>query len=318
MESQIQNSIIETIGATPLVALERLCHDLPGRVLLKIEYFNPGFSIKDRIARQIIEDAEKDGRLKPGSTVIELTSGNTGTGLAVVCGVKGYRLICVMSEGNTPERARMMRALGAEVVLVPQLKDSKLGQVSGADLAEVERVTQELTHKYNAFRADQFNNPSNLTAHQITGEEIWQQSGGKVDAFISIAGSGGTFGGVSRILKKYNPDVRCYLVEPAGAPYLAGKPITQPNHKIQGAGYMMDLPKVPRDLVEEYLTVTDDEAVETARQLAKKEGIFGGFSTGANVAAALRLAREANPGEVLVTTAGDSGLKYLSTDLYNR
>lgn len=316
MDSQIKNSIIETIGSTPLVALDRLCHDLPGRVLLKIEYFNPGFAIKDRIARQIIEDAENDGRLKTGDTVIELTSGNTGTGLAVVCGVKGYRLICVMSEGNTPERARMMRALGAEVVLVPQVENSQPGQVSGADLAEVERVTQELTQKCNAFRADQFNNPSNIKAHQLTGQEIWQQSGGKLDAFISIAGSGGTFSGVSKILKEYNPVVRCYLVEPAGAPYLAGKSITQPNHKIQGTGYMMDLPKVPRDLVEEYLTVTDDEAIKTARELAKREGIFGGFSTGANVAVALRLARVAKAGEVLVTTAGDSGLKYMSTDLY--
>jgi len=316
MNSQIQNSIIETIGSTPLVALDRLGCDLPGRVLLKIEYYSPGFAIKDRIARQIIEDAENDGRLKPGDTVIELTSGNTGTGLAVVCGVKGYHLICVMSEGNTPERARMMRALGAEVVLVPQLKTSRPGQVSGADLAEVERVTQQLTQKYHAFRADQFNNPSNLRAHRRTGQEIWQQSGSKVDAFISTAGTGGTFGGVSRTLKEYNPDIRCYLVEPAGAPYLAGKPVTQPNHKIQGAGYMRDLPKVPRELVEEYLTVTDNEAIETARALAKKEGIFAGFSTGANVAVALRLAHQAAPGEVLVTTANDSGLKYLSTDLF--
>lgn len=316
MNACIQSSIIDTIGATPLVALDRIGRGLPGRVLLKIEYYNPGASVKDRIARQIIEDAESAGRLQPGGTVIELTSGNTGTGLAVVCGVKGYRLICVISEGNSPERSRMMRALGAEVVLVPQVGEPRPGQVSGADLEEVERVTQELTQKHQAFRADQFNNPSNIRAHQLTGQEIWQQSGGKVDAFISMAGSGGTFSGVSRVLKEVQPRVRCYLVEPAGAPYLAGKPVTQPNHKIQGAGYMMDLPKVTPDLVDEYLTVTDDEAIATARQLARREGIFGGFSTGANVAVALRLARIAKEGEVLVTTAGDSGLKYLSTDLY--
>jgi Cysteine synthase len=249
--------------------------------------------------------------------VVELTSGNTGTGLAIVCGVKGYRMICVMSEGNTPERARMMRALGAEVVLVPQVAGSQPGQVSGADLEEVERVAQELTEKYHALRADQFGNLSNRRAHEVrTGVEIWEQTAGKVDAFVSIAGSGGSFGGVASALKARKPEVQCYVVEPESAPYLAGEAITNPNHKIQGTGYMRELPQIPSELVDGFLTVSDEKAIVTARELAKREGIFGGFSTGANVAAALQLASKAEPGQMIVTFACDSGLKYLSTDLY--
>lgn len=307
----------QAIGNTPLVALDRLTAGLPGRIFLKLEYFNPGLAIKDRIARQIIEDAEADGRLKPGGVVVELTSGNTGTGLAIVCGVKGYRMICVMSEGNTPERARMMRALGAEVVLVPQVPGSQPGQVSGADLEEVERVAQELTQKHKALRADQFGNMSNRRAHELhTGVEIWEQAEGKIDAFVSIAGSGGSFGGVAAALKARKPEVQCYIVEPEGAPYLAGEPVTNPNHKIQGTGYMRDLPQIPQEFVDGFLTVGDEEAIATAREVAQREGIFGGFSTGANVAAALQLARTAQPGQTIVTFACDSGLKYLSTDLY--
>ena len=317
MKNQIAPSVLQTIGATPLVALDRLGAGLPGRVLLKLEYLNPGHSIKDRIARQIIEDAESDGRLQPGGVVVELTSGNTGTGLAIVCAVKNYRLICVMSQGNSLERARMMRALGAEVVLVPQVGGARPGHVSGADLDEAERVAEELTRKHNALRADQFATISNHRAHETTtGLEIWEQSGGKIDAFIAVAGTGGTFGGVARALKQKNSQIKCFVVEPAGAPFLAKKQITDPNHKIQGAGYMRELPQIPIELIEDYLTVEDEQAFFTARELAKKEGVFGGFSTGANVAAALHLARAAQPGEVVVTIACDSGMKYLSTDLY--
>lgn len=317
MHSAITPSAVEAIGATPLVALDRLGAGLPGRVLLKLEYLNPGHSIKDRIARQIIDEAAADGRLAPGGTVIELTSGNTGTGLAIVCAVRGYRLVCVMSEGNTPERARMMRALGAEVVLVPQVGEARPGQVSGADLEEVERVTGRLTRELGALRADQFGNPANARAHEVTGREIWEQSGGLVDAFCSIVGTGGTVAGVSRVLKARNPAARCYLVEPAGAPFLAGEPVTNPNHKIQGTGYMMELPQIDRAQIDGFLTVDDDEAIATARELARREGIFGGFSTGANVAAALRLAGDCAPGTIIVTVACDSGLKYMSTDLYD-
>jgi cysteine synthase len=223
-----------------------------------------------------------------------------------------------MSEGNSRERAAMMRAFGAEVVLVPQVGGPRPGQVSGADLAEVERVAQELTRRYGAFRADQFNNPSNSAAHTLgTGREIWEQTGGQVDAFVSTLGTGGTFAGVAAALKQRRPEVKCYAVEPAGAAFLSRGQVKDPNHKIQGAGYAMPLPLVEPALVDAYLTVSDTAAIRTARRLARSEGIFAGFSSGASVAVALRLARRAAPGTVIVTTINDSGLKYLSTDLFD-
>ena len=310
-------SVLGAIGQTPLVALDRLGAGLPGRVLLKLEFFNPGYSIKDRIALRIIEEAERTGKLKPGGTVVELTSGNTGTGLAVVCAVKGYKLIAVMSEGNSVERRRMLNALGARVELVPQAPGSTHGQVSGDDLALVEERTRQLVEQLDAFRADQFHNPANVEAHQYgTGAEILAQTGGKVDVFVGTVGTAGTFTGIARALKQHDPATRCYAVEPAGAPILAGQPVTNPAHKIQGAGYAMIPPLWDPTFCDGYLGVSDEDAVETARRLAREEGIFAGFSTGANVAAALRIAYDGSPGTVVVTTANDSGLKYLSTDLF--
>ncbi len=313
----IAASIVETIGKTPLVALDRLSHGLNGRVLAKVEYYNPGGSIKDRIALRIIEDAEKKGLLKPGDTVIELTSGNTGTGLAVVCAVKGYRMIAVMSEGNSVERRRMLEIFGAKVVLVPQAKGSKPGQVTREDLELVEKKTAELTHKLKAFRADQFYNISNVEAHEFTtGEEIWEQTGGKIDAFVAAVGTAGTFIGVARALKKKNPSIRTYAVEPANTPFLAGRKIKTTKHKIQGAGYAMIPPLWQPEVCDGFLTATDNEAIRTARLLGKKEGICAGFSAGANVACALKIAKKAEKGSVIVTVLCDTGLKYLSTDLY--
>ncbi|HLG51212.1 MAG TPA: cysteine synthase family protein [Chloroflexota bacterium] len=315
--ARIFPSILDTIGRTPLVALDRLTRGLPGRIVLKLEYFNPGFSIKDRIALRIIEEAERSGRLKPGGTVIELTSGNTGTGLAVVCAVKGYHLIAVMSEGNSVERRRMLRALGAEVELVPQAPGGQPGQVSKEDLELVERRTRELQEQLGAFRADQFNNPSNVEAHELTtGPEIWEQTGGQVQVFVALVGTAGTFMGVARALKKRRPEIRTYAVEPATAAVLAGKPVTDTRHKLQGGGYAMIPPLWDPRYCDGYIAVSDDEAIAVARRLAREEGIFAGFSTGANVAAALRLAREAEPGTLIATTANDTGLKYLSTDLF--
>src|SRR5579875_3084503 len=315
--ARIFPSILDTIGRTPLVALDRLTRGLPGRIVLKLEYFNPGFSIKDRIALRIIEEAERSGRLKPGGTVIELTSGNTGTGLAVVCAVKGYKLIAVMSEGNSVERRRMLEALGARGELVPQAGGSCPGQVSKEDLDLVEQRTVELTRELGAFRADQFPNLSNVEAHELTtGPEIWEQTQGKVAAFIGTVGTAGTFMGMARALKKRNAAIRTYAVEPAGAPILAGGPVVNTRHKIQGAGYAQVPPLWDPEFCDGYIGITDEETIETARQLARQEGIFAGFSTGANVAAALRIAETATPGALIVTTANDSGLKYLSTDLF--
>lgn len=308
-------SILATIGGTPLVALDRLGAGLSSRLFAKIESVNPGASIKDRIAIAIVEAAERSGRLKPGGTIVELTSGNTGTGLAVVCAVKGYRLIAVMSEGNSTERRRMLEALGATVELVPQAGGAHPGEVSGEDLAAVDRRAEELVRELGAFRADQFHNPANTAAHEWgTAEEIWEQTEGRVTAFVSTVGTAGTFVGAARGLKRHNPAIRAYVVEPAGAPVLAGRPVSDPRHKIQGAGYGEAPALWDPTLADGYLTVTDEEAAATARLLARREGIFAGYSSGANVHAALSVARQGVG--VVVTTINDSGLKYLSTGLY--
>ncbi len=279
---------------------------------------NPGFSKKDRIARQIIEDAEASGELRPGRTVVELTSGNTGTGLAIVCGVKGYPFVAVMSKGNSMERARMMSALGAEVVLVDQLPQSVPGQVSGGDLALVEQETRQIVEARKAFRADQFRLKSNFRAHYLnTGPEIIRQSGGDINVFCDFAGTGGSFAGCAAALKEYNPKIKSYLVEPEGAAILAGESVSYPNHRIQGGGYAMaDLPLLQADHIDGFLKVTDKQAIEMARRLAKEEGIFAGFSSGANVAAAMDLLNNGFKGQTAVVLICDSGLKYLSTDLW--
>ncbi len=312
-------SVVEAIGSTPLVRLDRLTVGLEGTVLAKLEYLNPGFSKKDRTAKGMIDEAERSGTLRPGQTVVELTSGNTGTGLAIVCGVKGYPFVAVMSRGNSPERARMMAALGAEVVLVDQLHGSRPGHVSGGDLALVEARAQELVAERGAFRADQFHLEGNWRSHyQGTGREICEQVGDiLVDAFVDFVGTGGGYAGVTRALKERFPGVRCFVVEPVGAAAVAGKPVTSPNHPIQGGGYSIpDLTSLAEVPIDGFLEVTGDEAVATARRLAKEEGIFGGFSSGANVAAALQLLRGGMRRSTIVTVIPDSGLKYLSTDLW--
>lgn len=314
--------VIEAIGATPLVRLDRLtrARGLDGVILAKLDYLSPGFSKKDRAAKGIIEEAERDGSLRPGQTVVELTSGNMGTGLAIVCAVKGYPFVAVMSKGNSPERARMMRALGAEVVLVDQLPGSVPGQVSGGDLERVEQVARRLAEERGAFRADQFRRDGNWLAHQrTTGPELWEQSEGGIDAFADFLGTGGTYVGVTKALKERNPAIRCYAVEPAGAAAAAGESVTEPNHPIQGGGYAMgDLAFMRGVPVDGYLQVTGDEARRTARALAAQEGIFGGFSAGANVAAACRLLAGPERGRTVAVVICDSGLKYLSTDLWSQ
>ena len=318
MKTDLYPSAIEAIGNTPLVDLARITRNMDGRILAKLEYFNPGFSKKDRIARQIITDAEASGELAAGQTVVELTSGNTGTGLAIVCGIKGYPFMAVMSKGNSVERARMMSALGAEVVLVDQLPSSVPGQVSGGDLELVERETRKLVKERGAFRADQFQLKGNFRAHYLnTGPEIIRQSGGHIDVFCDFAGTGGSFAGCTAAFKEHNPAVQCFVVEPEGAAILAGEPVTYPNHRIQGGGYAMShLPMLNPAHVDGYVTVSDRQAVEMARRLAREEGVFAGFSSGANVAAALELLKTSFKGKTAVVLICDSGLKYLSTDLW--
>lgn len=312
-------SAAAAIGQTPLVELSRITADIDGRILMKLEYLNPGASKKDRAALRIIEEAERSGALQPGQTVLELTSGNMGTGLAIVCAVRGYPFVAVMSAGNSPERAAMMRALGAEVILVEQSAGAIPGEVSGADLRRVEDEAARLAAARGAFRADQFTLAGNRNAHYFgTAPEIWAQSEGTVTAFCDFAGSGGTFAGCARFFREQDADVQCYVVEPAGAAALAGEPVTAPEHPIQGGGYSMSA-LAQFDGIEPhgYLAVTPRDAIGCAQRLAREEGIFAGFSSGANLAAALKLLETTLPGATVAVIACDSGLKYLSTDLWS-
>jgi len=310
-------NISETVGWTPLVALDRLTRGLPGRIALKLEYFSAGASVKDRAALAILNAAERDGKLKPGQRVVELTSGNMGAGLAWACALKGYRFAAVMSVGNTPERRQMIKAFGGEVVLVPQARGGKPGQVSKEDMALVETKTLELVKRWKAFRPDQFNNPASVAAHEFgTGVEIWEQTRGALTHFCALVGSSGTLIGSSKALKARNPRIQTYAVEPQGAEILGGKTVVKTRHNLQGGGYALVPSIYDFSVVDGSLAVSDADAEKTARALAAKEGIMGGFSTGANVAAALRLAKSAPKGSLIVTIACDSGLKYLSTGLY--
>jgi cysteine synthase A len=309
----------EAIGGTPLTSLSRLCaqYNVSGNIYAKLEYLNPGFSKKDRIALQIIEEAEASGALKPGQPVVELTSGNTGTGLAIVCNAKGHKFYACMSGGNSMERARMMRALGAEVILVPQLPGSVPGEVSGGDLALVEQKARQLTEELNAFRADQFTLEANVRAHENhTAVEIIEQCGGRLNAFADFMGTGGSFEGCARAFKRYDNNIRCYAVEPETAAYFSGKPVGDGAHKIQGGGYSMELPLVNPKHFDGIITISDRDAIDTARALARYEGIFAGFSSGANVYAAIKLLEGREAGGNIAVIINDSGLKYLSTELY--
>ena len=312
-------SVLGAIGATPLVDLRRLTADLEGHIYAKLEYMSPGHSKKDRIALAIIEAAENRGELAPGQTVVEMTSGNTGTGVAIVCAVKGYRFVAVMSEGNSSERVRMMQALGAEVVLVDQAAGGHCGLVRGDDLSLVEDAARKIAQSRDAFLVDQFVRCENALAHERgTAQEILQQTGGSFDAFCDFAGTGGSFAGCTKAFKEVAESIRCYLVEPAGAEVLAGGVPPYAEHPIQGGGYSRELPLIDKTLVDGFLSVTGADARHWAHRLASEEGIFGGFSSGANVAAAVHLLAGEVAGGSIVTMICDSGLKYLSTDLWGK
>jgi cysteine synthase A len=316
----VLSSLIDAIGNTPLVRLDRLARHLglEGSLLAKLDYLNPGFSKKDRAARGVIEEVERSGELRPGQTVVELTSGNMGTGLAYVCAIKGYRFVAVMSRGNSEERARMMRAMGAEVVLADQAPGGIPGRVSAADLSMVEAEVERIVAERGAFRADQFRRNGNWKSHyDTTAPEIWSATEGRFDAFVDFVGSGGTFAGVTKFIKERDPRIQCLVVEPVGAAVLGGRAVTDAHHPIQGGGYgYADLAFMADVVPDGFLEVDGEEATAMARELAAREGVFAGFSSGANCAAAVRWLRSAQPGASVVFLACDSGLKYLSTELW--
>ncbi|MHB9144598.1 MAG: cysteine synthase A [Symbiobacteriia bacterium] len=312
--AKIANSIIDLIGNTPLLRLNKLTQGLQAEVLVKIEIFNPGLSIKDRGALGMIEGAERRGLLKPGSVVVSQTSGNLGTGLAIVCAAKGYHMVAVMSETMSEERRQMLRALGAEVVLIPAGSPIR-GVVTTEDYTRAKAKADEIARERNGFWVDQFENEDNLLTHRrTTGPEIIEQTDGQLDAFVAAVGSAGTAMGVAYALKKFNPKIKVVVVEPATSAPISGGPVI--GHHIQGIA-TGTVPKFyDPSLTDEVITVTDEEAAETARRMAAEEGLFAGYSSGANVAAALKVAKNMPAGQRVVTVVNDTGLKYLSTDLY--
>jgi len=318
MESYI-TCITQAIGKTPLLRLDRLKQHLgyEGHIYAKLEYLNPTSSKKDRIALGMIELAEERGHLKPGQPVLEMTSGNTGTAVAMVCSAKGYPFICVISKGNSVERVRMIKALGGQVVLVDQAPDSEKGKVSGEDMKLVSEVADRLVAETGAFYFNQFHNQDNALSHEAAALETWVQSRGQIQAFADFIGTGGTFMVYSRALKRLNPAIRCYAVEPHGCAHYKGEIIPGASHTIQGGGYAKHMDIVDKDYMDGFITVTCDESVEMCELLARLEGIFSGISSGANVVAAIKMLEDKECGNHVATVINDCGLKYMSTDLFS-
>ena len=304
----IAPNINALIGNTPLVQLNQLTQGLPARVAVKLEFFNPAGSVKDRIAIAMVESAEKAGKIKAGSTIVEATSGNTGIGLAMVCAAKGYKLAIVMPESMSKERRMLLRAYGAELILTPAAEG-----MSGA-IAKAEELVKN--HPDTHFMPRQFDNPANPEIHrQTTAEEIWRDTDGKVDIFLAGVGTGGTLTGVGEVLKARNPNVQIYAVEPANSPVLSGG--EKGAHAIQGLGAGFVPSILNTQIYGNVITVTNEDALATARALAEKEGILAGISSGAAAWAALELAKKPeNAGKLIVTVLPDFGERYLSTALY--
>lgn len=305
----IKNSLTELIGHTPLLALHRWAkqQQLVAEIVAKVEYFNPGGSVKDRVALSMITDAEEKGLLKPGSLIIEPTSGNTGVGLAWVASVKGYRLILTMPETMSLERRNLLKALGAELVLTPG-SEGMGGAIRKAQ--EIQAATP------GSLILQQFENPANPLAHErTTAEEIWQDTDGKIDIFVAAVGTGGTLTGTALGLKKKNPNIRIVAVEPTGSPVLSGGKAGP--HKIQGIGAGF-IPKIlDTSLIDQIIPVTDEDAMRTSRELSATEGLLVGISSGAAAFAAQEIAKdEANQGKRIVVLLPDTGERYLSTELF--
>lgn len=303
---QAHKEITELIGRTPLVRLNQLSPEGGATIYAKVESFNPGGSVKDRICLNMINEAERQGKLKPGGTIVEPTSGNTGIGLALIAAVRGYKLILVMPESMSMERASLLSSYGAQLVLTAAWEGMK------GSIKEAESIVAQ---NPSYFMPDQFSNPANPAMHrQTTAVEIWEALDGRIDAFVAAVGTGGTITGCGEVLKQRNAQVKVIAVEPSGSPVLSGG---DPGpHKIQGIGAGF-VPKVlNRSILDGVVTVTDDQAYQTAKLLAKREGLLVGISSGANVFAAQKVAQELGPNKHVVTVLCDTGERYISIEKY--
>jgi cysteine synthase A len=305
---KIYEDITQTIGNTPLVKLRRLIPSNNAQVMVKLESFNPMSSVKDRIALSMVEAAEKSGKLKPGGLIIEPTSGNTGVGLAMVAAVKGYKLIITMPETMSIERRLILEYLGAEIVLTPG---------TAGMTGSVEKAMELVKENPGAYMPSQFDNPANPEIHRkTTAEEIWRDTDGQIDIFVAGVGTGGTITGVASVLKERKPGVKIVAVEPDSSAVLSGE--KSGKHGIQGIGAGFIPKNLDMKVVDEIIRIKDEEAIDTARKLAKLEGIFCGISSGANVLAALKVAeRPENAGKKVVAVVCDTGERYLTTALFS-
>ena len=302
--------ILEAIGRTPLVRLRRIVPEGCGNVVAKLEWENPTGSMKDRMALAAITQAEADGRLQPGDTVVEYSGGSTGASLALVCAAKGYRLRIVTSDAFSQKKRDHMTALGAELTIVP----SEGGLTTRKLIQEMIEVTRNFSREPHTYWFDQLNNQDSIAGYHALGEEIWSETGGRVDAFVHAVGTAASSRGVATVLKRHKPDVRIVIVEPAESSVLRGG---EPGaHRIEGIGIGRTPPLWDPALVDEIVPVGTDAAEAMARRLAREEALFAGTSSGANVVAALEVARRLGPGSTVATLMIDSGLKYLSTEVY--
>jgi len=313
-QGRIFNNITETIGGTPLVRINRLIPPDQAIVLAKCEFFNPMSSVKDRIGLAMIEAAERAGKIDKDTVIVEPTSGNTGIALAFVCAAKGYKLILTMPESMSIERRRLLKALGAEVVLTPAAEGMR---------GSIQKAEQILTEHRKSFMPQQFQNPANPEIHRkTTAEEIWQDTDGKVDILVAGVGTGGSITGVAEVIKPRKPSFKAIAVEPVTSPVITQtmkhEPLKPGRHKIQGIGAGFVPENLHTNIVDEVIQITDEEAFSWARRLAKEEGIFGGISSGGNIAAAAKVAaRPENKGKMIVTVMCSFGERYLSTPLFD-
>jgi cysteine synthase A len=310
MNLRTAKSALEAIGKTSLVQLKKMVPQDHARVLVKLEWENPTGSMKDRMAQAMIEKAEEDGRLSPNGTVVEYTGGSTGTSLAFICAIKGYRFRVVSSDAFSQDKLDHMKALGAEVTIIP----SGGHGISKQLIEKMIETARKLSHEPGTFWTDQLNNKDNVLGYLQLGEEIWEQTSGQIDAFVQVVGTAGSLIGTSRALKKHIPQVRIVAVEPDESPVLSGG--KNGSHGIEGIGIGFLPPLWDNSLVDEVMRISTEEAEEMARRLAREEGLCAGTSSGANVAAAIKIGKKLGPGATVVTLLVDSGVKHLSTGVY--